>query len=101
MVMAYVACFAVSLGPGVWVYIAEIFPTAIRGRAMSVATVCLWAACLLVTMTFLSLVSFLSPAGAFWTYAGLCAVTFVFVWRVIPETKGKTLEEIQKFWHRP
>jgi SP family arabinose:H+ symporter-like MFS transporter len=100
MVLAYVACFAVSLGPGVWVYIAEIFPTAVRGRAMSVATVCLWSACLLVTMTFLSLVSFLSPAGAFWTYAVLCGVTFVFVWRVIPETKGKTLEEIQRIWRR-
>ncbi|MBZ5585770.1 MAG: MFS transporter, partial [Acidobacteriia bacterium] len=100
LILAYVACFATSMGPGVWVYISELFPTAIRGRAVSAATVCLWAACLLVTLTFLTLVQWLTPAGAFWIYAGLCAATVAFVWRAAPETSGKSLEEIQRLWTR-
>ncbi|MCL5745056.1 MAG: sugar porter family MFS transporter [Acidobacteria bacterium] len=97
-VLAYVACFAVSLGPGSWVYISELFPTAVRGRAMSIATLALWAACTLVTFTFLTLLHVLGPAGAFLVYAGFCGVTFLFVWRSTPETKGRTLEEICGSW---
>ena len=100
LILAYVFSFAISLGPGVWVFISEIFPTAVRGRAMSVATMTIWVACLAVTLTFLTLVSLLSTAGAFWFYALLCAVTFLFVLRALPETKGRTLEEIQKFWEK-
>ena len=59
-----------------------------------------WIACLAVTLTFLTLIQSLTTAGAFWVYSGLCAVTFVFVLRYLPETKGRTLEEIQKFWNR-
>ncbi len=98
LILLYVACFALSLGPCVWVYIAEIFPNRIRGRAMSVATLALWTACLAVTLTFLSLMRLLSPTGTFWLYAGLCAVMFVVVLLVLPETKQKSLEEIQAFW---
>jgi SP family arabinose:H+ symporter-like MFS transporter len=101
LVLVYIASFAVSLGAVVWVYIAELFPTRVRGRAMSVGTFFIWAACLLVTMTFLSLVRALSPSGAFWVYGGLCAVTFVFVWAYAPETKGRSLEEIQKAFTAP
>ncbi|MCL4403107.1 MAG: sugar porter family MFS transporter [Acidobacteria bacterium] len=93
-----VAAFAVGMGPGVWVVMAEIFPTRIRGRAMSIATISLWSACVALTFTFLSLVRAISITGAFWLYASLCVVTFVFVWRVVPETKGKSLEEIEKLW---
>jgi len=100
LILAYVFSFAISLGPGVWVFISEIFPTAVRGRAMSVATMTIWIACLAVTLTFLTLVSLLTAAGAFWFYAALCAVTFVFVLRALPETKGRTLEEIQRFWEK-
>ncbi len=100
LIVLYVACFALSLGPCVWVYIAEIFPNRIRGRAMSVATLTLWTACLAVTLTFLSLVRMLSAAGTFWLYAGLCAVMFLVVGWVLPETKKKTLEEIQTLWKR-
>jgi MFS family permease len=100
LVLCYVACFAVSLGPGSWVYISELFPTAVRGRAMSIATLCLWMACLAVTLSFLSLVKYLGASGAFALYAGLCVTTFVFVWRFIPETKGRTLEQIQQFWRK-
>lgn len=97
-VLAYVACFAMSLGPGSWVYISELFPTAVRGRAMSIATLALWAACTLVTFTFLTMLRVLGPAGAFLVYAAFCGVTFLFVWRFTPETKGRTLEEISSSW---
>lgn len=100
LVLCYVACFAVSLGPGSWVYISELFPTAVRGRAMSVATLSLWAACLAVTLSFLTLVTYIGASGAFALYAGLCVVTFVFVWNFTPETKGRTLEQIQQFWKK-
>jgi len=97
-ILFYVGFFAVSLGPVTWVYIAELFPTAIRGRAISAATLSLWTACLLVSLTFLSLMKLISPGGAFWLYATLCLVTFIFVWRWVPETKGRSLEEIQRMW---
>jgi SP family arabinose:H+ symporter-like MFS transporter len=99
-VLMCVACFAVGLGPGVWVLMSELFPTRIRGRAMSVATISLWVACVALTSTFLSLVRALTVSGAFWIYAAMCVTTFVFVWRVTPETKGKTLEEIEQFWKK-
>jgi sugar porter (SP) family MFS transporter len=93
------ASFAVGLGPGVWVVIAELFPTRIRGRAMSIATVSLWVACVALTATFLSLVTAVGTSGAFWFYSTMCVTMFVFVWRVVPETKGKTLEAIEELWH--
>jgi sugar porter (SP) family MFS transporter len=98
-IMLYVACFAVGLGPGVWVVIAEIFPNAVRGRAASLATVALWAACTLISYTFLSLVKAAGLGGAFGLYAVLSAFTFLFVWRGVPETKGRSLEEIERGWH--
>ena len=98
MILAYVGSFSVSLGPGVWVCISEMFPNSIRGRAVSVATLALWLACVLVTMTFLTIANALGAAGAFWLYASLCAVTILFVWRLTPETKGRPLEEIQELW---
>lgn len=93
-----VAAFAVGLGPGVWVVLSEIFPTRIRGRAMAVATVALWVACTVLTMTFLTLSRTLGRNGAFLIYGGMCAFTALFVFFVVPETRGKTLEEIEKFW---
>jgi MFS family permease len=93
-----VGSFGVGLGPGVWLVISELFPTRIRGRAMSIATVALWLACILVAYTFLSLVEALGSTGAFWIYAGLSAINFVFMWRVLPETKGRSLEEIERSW---
>ena len=99
-VLLYVAFFAVGLGPGVWVYIAEIFPTRVRGRATSAATSALWASCLVVTLTFLSIVEALGTSSAFLLYAALSMVTFVFVWKWVPETRGKSLEEIQQMWSR-
>jgi sugar porter (SP) family MFS transporter len=97
-VLTYVACFAVGVGTGTWVLMAEICPTKIRGRAMSVATVCLWCGTLMVTLTFLSLVNLFTAAGVFLLYAVVSIAAFLFVWRGVPETKGRTLEEIEKFW---
>lgn len=93
-----VASFAIGLGPGVWVVMSEIFPTKIRGRAMSLATVALWVACVALTMTFLTLARWLTPTGAFWLYSAICVGTAIFVRAMVPETKGRTLEEIEKFW---
>jgi sugar porter (SP) family MFS transporter len=98
IVLLCVACFAVGLGPGVWVLLSELFPTRLRGRAMSVATISLWTACLGLTLSFLSLVHAITVTGAFWTYAAMCVATVVLVWRTVPETKGKSLEEIERLW---
>ncbi len=98
LILCYVAFFSVGMGPTVWVVISELFPTRIRGRAMSIATISLWTACMFITLTFLSLVKAISVSGAFWCYALMCLFTFLFVWRILPETKGKTLEEIEKSW---
>ncbi len=97
-ILGYVACFAVGLGPVTWVYISEIFPSTVRGRAVSVAIVALWIACLLVTISFLSLIHYIGPSGAFCVYAVLSAMTFVFVYRYLPETRGKSLEDISSLW---
>jgi sugar porter (SP) family MFS transporter len=97
--MLYVAAFATGLGPGAWVYIAEIYPTNIRGRAMSVATSVLWASCILVSNSFLTLIRALTAAGAFAVYAAICAVAVFFFFR-LPETRGRSLEEIEQSWRR-
>ena len=97
-VLTYVACFAIGVGTGSWVVMAEICPTRVRGRAMSVATICLWCGALLVTLTFLALVNLFTAPGAFLLYATISVAAFLFVWRRVPETKGRTLEEIEKWW---
>jgi sugar porter (SP) family MFS transporter len=97
-VLIYVACFAVGIGTGTWVLMSEICPTRIRGRAMSIATVFLWCGTLVVTLTFLSLARVLTAPGAFLLYAVVCIVAFLFVRRAVPETKGRSLEEIESWW---
>jgi sugar porter (SP) family MFS transporter len=98
LVLTYVACFAVGVGTGTWVLMSEICPTRIRGRAMSLATIFLWCGTLLVTLTFLSLVKALTAPGTFLLYATVSIAAFLFVWRLVPETKGRTLEEIDRWW---
>ena len=105
-ILGYIACFALAVGPVTWVILSEIFPTRIRGRAMAVATFCLWVANFIVSQTFPMmdenawLVQNYHHAFPFWLYAFFCGVSAVFVWRWVPETKGKTLEAIEKMWHR-
>lgn len=98
LVLTYVACFAIGIGTGTWVLMSEICPTRIRGRAMSIATVFLWCGTLLVTLTFLSLVRVLTAPGAFLLYAIVCIAALVFVRLIVPETKGRSLEEIESWW---
>jgi SP family sugar porter-like MFS transporter len=96
LVVSAIACYAMTLAPGVWVVISEIFPTRIRGMAMAVATFALWAACFVLTYTFPLLKESLGPYGTFWLYGVICILGFVFVKMMLPETKGKSLEEIEK-----
>lgn len=103
-ILGYIACFALSVGPVTWVILSEIFPTRIRGRAMAIATVCLWIANYVVSQTFPMmdkndwLVEKFHHGFPFWIYSAFCGVLVVFVWRLVPETKGKTLEEIERLW---
>jgi MFS family permease len=96
--VVYIASFAFSLGPVVWTVIAEIYPSSIRGRAVSVATAANWAAAFVVSMTFLNLLDAIGETATFLLFAVLCAVTFVWIARKVPETRGKSLEEIQDVW---
>lgn len=94
----YLASFAFSLGPIPWVVMSEIFPTRIRGRAMSIATVSLWLTNTVVCQTFPWLDQNLGPAVTFWIYAALVFPVFPFVWKLMPETKGRSLEELEKLF---
>jgi len=94
----YVACFAIGLGPVFWLMIAEIYPLRVRGRAMAVATVANWGANLVVALTFLSLLHSLGRAWTFWLYAIIGVLAWIFVYRLVPETKGRTLEELEEYW---
>lgn len=96
LVLAAIACYAMSLAPVTWVVISEIFPNRIRGAAMSLAVMALWIACFILTYTFPIMNKSLGAAGTFWTYALVCAAGFLFILRKLPETKGKTLEEIER-----
>jgi len=96
LVVAAIACYAMSLAPVTWVVISEIFPNRIRGIGMSLAVTSLWIACFILTYTFPLLNHGLGPAGTFWIYAAICVAGFVFIKFRLPETKGKTLEEIEQ-----
>jgi SP family arabinose:H+ symporter-like MFS transporter len=99
-ILLYVAFFALGMGPGPWLIISEIFPTKVRGRAASIATSTLWSGTLLVTFTFLTLVKILNLWGTFALFGALSAFCCIFVWKMVPETKGRTLEQIQQEWNK-
>jgi MFS family permease len=99
-ILFYVAFFAFGMGPGPWLIISEIFPTKVRGRAASIATATLWSGALLVTFTFLSLVNVLKLWGTFAVFGALSLICFLYVWNAVPETKGRTLEQIQESWSK-
>lgn len=90
------AFFAFGLGPTVWVVLSEIFPNKIRGAAMSVATFSLWIACYLLTLTFPIFVEWFSSAITFWLYAIICVVGYIVILKFLPETKGISLEQLEK-----
>jgi MFS transporter, SP family, galactose:H+ symporter len=97
-VMLYVASFAISLGPVFWLMISEIYPLKIRGVAMGIATMANWGSNLLVALTFLSLLRSVGRPGTFWLYALIGVIGWIFVYKLVPETKGKTLEQIEAQW---
>ena len=96
LVVMAIGCYAMSLGPVTWVLLSEIFPNRVRGMAMAAATVALWIGCFTLTYTFPLLNSVLGSSGTFWIYSLICASGFIFMFRVLPETKGKSLEELEK-----
>jgi sugar porter (SP) family MFS transporter len=96
LVLAAIGCYAMSLAPVTWVVISEIFPNRIRGAAMSLAVTALWIACFLLTYTFPLLNAKLGAAGTFWLYGVICVLGFLFIKFKLPETRGKTLEQIER-----
>lgn len=93
--MAYIASFAIGLGPVTWVIISEIYPMKVRGKAMTIATFINWFFNYLVSLTFLDLITSIGSGGAFLLYATISICAFWFIYRYIPETNGKSLEEIE------
>jgi sugar porter (SP) family MFS transporter len=96
LVMVAIATYAMTLAPVTWVVLSEIFPNKIRGAAMALATTALWSACFVLTYTFPILNKLLDASGTFWLYAFICLAGFLFILKKLPETKGKSLEEIEK-----
>ncbi|MEI7808883.1 MAG: sugar porter family MFS transporter, partial [Verrucomicrobiota bacterium] len=103
--LLYIGCFSLSVGPVTWVILAEIFPTAVRGRALGLATFFMWTADYFVTQTFPIMdakdswfVAHFNHAFPFYVYAVFCVALVLVVWRMVPETKGRSLEEIEKSW---
>ena len=96
LIILSIACYAMTLAPITWVLISELFPNRIRGAAMSVAVLSLWIACTALTLTFPYIMNALGAHGAFWTFGGICVLGFVVIYRSLPETKGKTLEDIER-----
>lgn len=95
LVVLAIACYAMSLAPVTWVVLSEIFPARMRGVAMAVSTFFLWAASFVLTYTFPSLNEAVGAAGAFWLYGAICVAGFLFIRARLPETKGKTLEQLE------
>ncbi len=95
-VVAAMGSYALSLAPVTWVLLAEIFPNRIRGAALAVCVFALWVGCFTLTYSFPFLDKGLGAARTFWLYAGICLVGHLFIRLFVPETRGKTLEQIEK-----
>ena len=96
LVVAAISVYAMTLGPVTWTLLAEIFPNRIRGVAMATCTFALWVGCCTLTFSFPSMNAALGSSGTFWIYSGICICAFTFLWNRCPETKGKSLEELEK-----
>jgi Na+-transporting NADH:ubiquinone oxidoreductase subunit NqrB len=93
--LSAIGCYSMSLAPVTWVLISEIFPNRIRGTAISVAVSALWVACFILTYSFPILEGSIGTGNTFWIYAAFCGIGFVFIRLWVPETKGKSLEQIE------
>ena len=96
LVVAAISVYAMTLGPVTWTLLAEIFPNRVRGIAMATCTFALWVGCYTLTFSFPSMNAALGSSGSFWIYSAICLCAFVFLFRHCPETKGKSLEELEK-----
>jgi SP family arabinose:H+ symporter-like MFS transporter len=99
LILGFVGCFAMSLGPIPWVLISEIFPTKIRGIAMSLAIMILWVGVVLISQ-FTPVLLEMGEMMTFWIFMGNAIILLIFTYKIIPETKGKTLEEIEQSWKK-
>jgi sugar porter (SP) family MFS transporter len=97
-IVAYCVAFGIGLGPVMWLLISEIYPTKIRGKAMSLATLSVWGSNWVVAVTFLTLLNNAGPARTFWLYGVISVAAFFFCYAFVPETKGRTLEQIEHHW---
>ena len=95
LVVTAISVYAMTLGPVTWTLLAEIFPHRIRGVAMATCTFALWVGCCTLTFSFPSMNAALGSSGTFWIYSAICFCAFVFLWNRCPETKGKSLEELE------
>ena len=96
LVVAAISVYAMTLGPVTWTLLAEIFPHRIRGVAMATCTFALWVGCCTLTFSFPSMNAALGSSGTFWIYSGICVCAFIFLWNRCSETKGKSLEELER-----
>lgn len=92
----FIASFAFSLGPVTWTVINEVFPNRVRGKAVSVATAVNWFSAWLVSQFFLTLIDAIGSSATFWLFATFSALAFVWIWHSVPETRGRSLEEIEE-----
>jgi sugar porter (SP) family MFS transporter len=97
----FVACFAFSMGPIKWVFMSEVFPTRIRGRAVAITSLTVWASDAIVNQLFPMVRDSWGKDMTFYVFAAILIPQFYFVWKLMPETKGRTLEEIEKSWTSP
>jgi len=97
-ILAFIACFAFSFGPVCWVVIGEIFPNAVRGKAMALATLSLWIGNFLVGQLTPVMLEGLGSSWTFWIFAICCSPALWITWKLIPETKGRSLENIENYW---
>lgn len=96
LVVAAISVYAMTLGPVTWTLLAEIFPNRIRGIAMATCSFALWVGCCTLTFSFPSMNAALGSSGSFWIYSAICLCAFLFLFHRCPETKGKSLEELEK-----
>nr|MBP6461312.1 MFS transporter [Alistipes sp.] len=98
--LAYIFCCAVSICAVVWVLLSEMYPTRVRGLAMSIAGLALWVGTYLIGQLTPWMLENLTPAGTFFLFAAMCVPYMLIIWRAVPETTGRSLEEIEKYWQK-
>ena len=96
LVVAAISTYAMTLAPVTWTLLAEIFPNRVRGIAMATCTFALWVGCCTLTFSFPSMNAALGSSSSFWVYSAICCCAFVFLWKRCPETKGKSLLQLEK-----